>query len=201
MATPHRLRHHARPRQLVERLTSPPCEWRGRSRSQRRRTHQRVRRLLLEEDLPATADSELRQWQAFYGRAAASGGAWAAWEARAFESALRALNGTEAAQSPGRSTGCEAIVGSFRRAGRFTADLTRSGCCSAARVSGESAKVYRYLITIQGVNFEDVENVELPKPPQPGETIETHLGTCIVTSTESMPAESEYAGKIICRLP
>ena len=62
-------------------------------------------------------------------------------------------------------------------------------------------KVHRYLITIQGVNFEDVENVELLAPPQPGETIETHLGTCIVTSTESMPAVSEYAGKIICRLP
>jgi hypothetical protein len=62
-------------------------------------------------------------------------------------------------------------------------------------------KVRRYLITIKGPNFEDVENVELPAPPQPGEPIETHLGTCIVTSTESMPANGEYAGNIICRLP
>ena len=57
----------------------------------------RHRRLLLEEDLPASADSELRLWQAAYRRAAASGGAWAVWEARAFESAVRALIGSEAA--------------------------------------------------------------------------------------------------------
>jgi hypothetical protein len=62
-------------------------------------------------------------------------------------------------------------------------------------------KVHRYLIIIQAASFEDVDNVELPVPPQPGDPIETRLGTCIVTSTESMPAESEYAGKIICRLP
>jgi len=61
--------------------------------------------------------------------------------------------------------------------------------------------VQRYIITIQASSFEDVDNVELPAPPQPGEPIETNLGTCIVTSTESMPAESEYAGRIICRLP
>ena len=61
--------------------------------------------------------------------------------------------------------------------------------------------VQRYIITIQASSFEDVDNVELPAPPQPGEPIETNLGTCIVTSTEPMPAESEYAGRIICRLP
>lgn len=62
-------------------------------------------------------------------------------------------------------------------------------------------KVNRYIIAIQGASFEDFENVELPAPPQPGEAIETHLGTCIVTSTESLPTESGYAGKIMCRLP
>jgi len=59
----------------------------------------------------------------------------------------------------------------------------------------------RYLITINGHSFEDVEDIELPAPPQPGELIETHLVTCIVTSTESMQANSEYAGNIIIRLP
>jgi hypothetical protein len=61
--------------------------------------------------------------------------------------------------------------------------------------------VRRYIITIQASSFESVDHVELPAPPQPGETIETNLGTCIVTSTEPMPAGSGYAGKIICRLP
>jgi hypothetical protein len=61
--------------------------------------------------------------------------------------------------------------------------------------------MHRYLIIIQGATFEDVDNVELPAPPQPGDPIETKIGRCIVTSTESMPAESHYAGKIICHLP
>jgi hypothetical protein len=82
-----------------------------------------------------------------------------------------------------------------------TTRLRRFRCCNAARVRGRIGKVRRYIITIQAASFEDVENVELPAPPQPGEAIETNLGTCIVTSTESMPAESGYAGKIICRLP
>jgi hypothetical protein len=59
----------------------------------------------------------------------------------------------------------------------------------------------RYIIIIQAATFEDVDNVELPRSPQPGEPIETKIGRCIVTSTESMPAESQYAGKIICHLP
>jgi hypothetical protein len=61
--------------------------------------------------------------------------------------------------------------------------------------------VRRYLITIEGRGFEDVDKVELPAPPDPGEPIETHLGTCIVIGTEPMPPDNEYAGRIICRLP
>jgi hypothetical protein len=61
--------------------------------------------------------------------------------------------------------------------------------------------MHRYIITIEGPSFEDVDKVELPAPPQPGEPIETNLGTCIVTRTEPMPADSGYAGRIICRLP
>jgi tyrosine-protein phosphatase YwqE len=44
--------------------------------------------------------------------------------------------------------------------------------------------VRRYIITIEGPSFEDVDKVELPAPPDPGEPIETNLGTCIVTGTE-----------------
>ena len=59
----------------------------------------------------------------------------------------------------------------------------------------------RYIISIQAQTFEDIDHVELPAAPQPGDTIETKIGTCIVTGTESMPPESDYAGKIICKLP
>jgi hypothetical protein len=61
--------------------------------------------------------------------------------------------------------------------------------------------VRRYIITIEGPSFEEVDKVELPAPPEPGEPIETNLGTCIVIGTEPMPADSEYAGRIICRFP
>ena len=41
-----------------------------------------------------------------------------------------------------------------------------------------------------------------PTPPLALATrSETKIGRCIVTSAESMPAESGYAGRIICRLP
>jgi hypothetical protein len=58
-----------------------------------------------------------------------------------------------------------------------------------------------YIITIQGPGFEDVDEAERPAPPQPGEPIETNLGTCIVIRTEPTPTDSGYAGRIICRLP
>ena len=40
---------------------------------------------LLEEDLPEDAEQELRDWQAVYRRYATTGGHWAAWEARTFD--------------------------------------------------------------------------------------------------------------------
>ena len=58
----------------------------------------------------------------------------------------------------------------------------------------------RYIITIQGGNFEDVNTAERVAPPEPGETIETSLGQCIVISAEP-PDEGRAAGKIVCRLP
>lgn len=71
--------------------------------------------------------------------------------------------------------------------------------CDADRPAGECRAMRRYIITIEGPSFEDVDKVELPALPEPGEPIETNLGTCIVTGTEPMPADSEYAGRIICR--
>jgi hypothetical protein len=61
--------------------------------------------------------------------------------------------------------------------------------------------VQRWTVIIEGHNFENVDSAELPAPPQPGETIETILGQCIVTGIESAPDNSAISGKIICRLP
>jgi hypothetical protein len=61
--------------------------------------------------------------------------------------------------------------------------------------------VQRFTVTIEGPNWKDVEDVELPGPPAEGEPIETKYGTCLVTSAELSPEPGRYAGKIVCRLP
>ena len=61
--------------------------------------------------------------------------------------------------------------------------------------------VQRYVITIEGPNFTDLEDVELPRLPATGDPIETKYGTCVVTATEELPAGDRYDGRIVCRLP
>jgi hypothetical protein len=62
------------------------------------------------------------------------------------------------------------------------------------------AKVPRFMLMVQGPNWEDVEDVELPHPPSEGEPIETQYGKCLVTLVEPMPDNPSYSGKIVARL-
>ena len=59
----------------------------------------------------------------------------------------------------------------------------------------------RYIVTIQGRGFDDIEEMELLAPPEDGEVVETKYGSCIVTSTEPLPESNQFDGKIACRLP
>jgi hypothetical protein len=59
----------------------------------------------------------------------------------------------------------------------------------------------RFAVAIEGRNWEDVQDMELPQPPEEGDTIETRYGTCVVTRIEEVSESSEHAGKIVCRLP
>jgi hypothetical protein len=59
--------------------------------------------------------------------------------------------------------------------------------------------VQRFTVTIEGLNWEDVDEVELPRLPSEGELIETKYGTCRVTSAEPLEGTGPYAGKIVCR--
>jgi hypothetical protein len=59
----------------------------------------------------------------------------------------------------------------------------------------------RFAVAIEGPEWEDIQDIELPAVPREGETIETKYGTCLVTSIEQVAESSEYAGRIICRLP
>jgi hypothetical protein len=57
----------------------------------------------------------------------------------------------------------------------------------------------RFEVVIEGSNWEDRQQLELPVAPQEGETIETRYGTCVVTGVEM--AEDEQRGRIVCRFP
>jgi hypothetical protein len=59
----------------------------------------------------------------------------------------------------------------------------------------------RFTVTIEGPNWEDVDEVELPRLPAEGELIETKYGTCVVIRAELFADPGQYAGKIVCRAP
>jgi hypothetical protein len=62
--------------------------------------------------------------------------------------------------------------------------------------------IQRFIVTIEGAGWSDVEDVELPTAPSEGDPIETKYGTCLVTSAEpELQPQSGYDGKISCRLP
>ena len=59
----------------------------------------------------------------------------------------------------------------------------------------------RFRVIIEGHGWEDFDEIELPRPPSEGETLETKLGTCIVTGVDPMPDSEQFAGSIRCRMP
>jgi hypothetical protein len=61
--------------------------------------------------------------------------------------------------------------------------------------------VKRFIVTVEGLPLDEVEEIELPQLPAPGEPIETRYGTCTVTRTESSEEGSQYEGRIVCRAP
>ena len=59
----------------------------------------------------------------------------------------------------------------------------------------------RFIVTIEGPGWQDLQDVELPELPPEGDTIETRYGTGFVTGAELLPDSGEHAGKIVVRLP
>jgi hypothetical protein len=57
----------------------------------------------------------------------------------------------------------------------------------------------RFLVTIEGSNWSDFQDMELPDAPKEGDAIETRYGTCLVTSVQ-LP-DGDRAGKIVCAFP
>jgi hypothetical protein len=70
-----------------------------------------------------------------------------------------------------------------------------------AETTPTAADVNHIIITVEGPNFQDLEEAEVQHLPEEGEAIETKYGTCIVTRVEADPAGEHYDGKVFCRLP
>jgi hypothetical protein len=90
----------------------------------------------------------------------------------------------------------------FRREHSLSRAVVEGGWLGGTltRSCGHGA-VQRFNITIEGPNWKDVEDLELPQLPAEGDAIETKYGTCIVTQVEPSPDSEQYAGKMVCRLP
>jgi hypothetical protein len=48
------------------------------------------------------------------------------------------------------------------------------------------------MITIDGPNFQDFQEAEVPRLPEESEPIETKYGTCVVTLVEALPASDHF---------
>jgi hypothetical protein len=60
--------------------------------------------------------------------------------------------------------------------------------------------IQKFIVTIEGPGWKDLQDFELPRLPDEGEPIETKYGVCLVTHVEPTPDMKRYDGKIICRL-
>jgi hypothetical protein len=58
-----------------------------------------------------------------------------------------------------------------------------------------------YLVTVEGPNFKDLQEMELPRLPAEGEPLETRYGTGIVADSQATPDDEHFDGKVTCRLP
>jgi hypothetical protein len=56
-----------------------------------------------------------------------------------------------------------------------------------------------FIVTVEGPNLEEPEEIELPSLPREGEPIETRFRTCVVVRTETL-SEGRYDGRIVCRM-
>jgi hypothetical protein len=59
----------------------------------------------------------------------------------------------------------------------------------------------RFIVSVEGIGWSDVEEIELPRLPNVGEPVDTQYGTLPVAETAAAPEGGPYVGKIICRLP
>ena len=67
------------------------------------------------------------------------------------------------------------------------------------RTPCDHGDIPRFIVTIEGPGWTDVQDIELPRLPDEGESLETKFGTMLVAHAEEAPDLAAYAGKIVCR--
>jgi hypothetical protein len=72
---------------------------------------------------------------------------------------------------------------------------------SIAPGSCDHALIARFIVTIEGPGWTEVEDIEMPRLPDEGESLETKFGTMLVAHAEEAPDLAAYAGRIVCRFP
>ena len=64
----------------------------------------------------------------------------------------------------------------------------------------DDALIARFIVTIEGPTWTDHEDIELPRLPDVGESLETKYGTLLIAEAEEAPDLAAYAGRILCRM-
>jgi hypothetical protein len=80
-----------------------------------------------------------------------------------------------------------------RRTSSGSGDVPVEGRC-------DDALIARFIVTIEGSGWTDHEDVELPRLPDVGESLETKYGTLLIAEAEDAPDLAAYAGRILCRM-
>jgi hypothetical protein len=57
------------------------------------------------------------------------------------------------------------------------------------------------MVTIEGSNWKELDEMELSRAPAAGEPIQTKYGTCLVIKVEPVPDSQFFAGHIFCQMP
>jgi hypothetical protein len=60
--------------------------------------------------------------------------------------------------------------------------------------------LHRFVVTVEGLPLDEIEEIELPRLPVEGDTITTNFGVCVVTRTEPVAEGSQFEGRIVCRM-
>jgi hypothetical protein len=100
----------------------------------------------------------------------------------------RSVDPTNLEVAAHRGAHCEVHEAAGRRHGA----IIGLGACDHACIA-------RFIVTIEGPGWTDVQDVELPRLPQVGESLETKYGTLLVAQAEEAPDLAAYAGKIVAR--